>query len=313
MNYRETPNPFVSAKVIGSQVRPADYHTQVGQRGAKDYIMSRGELVEFLHCPARWRAGYSKKDTEASEWGTLMDALLLDRNNFDDIFAVQPAMYPCEPTKRDPRTEKPWNNNATFCDEWKTEREAAGKIVISKREKDEALAAVGVLLADQDIDELIATSEKQVHIVGLYEDKATRLKIPVKALLDIVPPVESVFGKALADFKTCFSAAPFVWPRAVFEHNYHTQAALYSDLYTKATGEDRTDWLHLMQESYFPWQVGKRFLSSEFVELGRLKYTGALARYAQCLATDEWPGYEGNPNKMNFNGFEICDVEAWML
>jgi hypothetical protein len=80
----ETRNPFASARILGRQVDQSAYRQDVSLRGTPGYVMSRSELTEFMHCPARWKAGYVRKDTDATDWGTLMDALLLDRNNFDN-------------------------------------------------------------------------------------------------------------------------------------------------------------------------------------------------------------------------------------
>lgn len=303
----ETKNPLTNARIAGKGVDPEKYHRQATNRGHKSYVMSRGELCEFMHCPARWIAGYEKKDTDSSEWGSLVDALLLDEGRFDERFAVEPATYP-----KDDENKK-WNNNATFCREWCDEQRTAGKTIVSRKDKADADRAVSMLLTDVTIALLVSTSETQVAVIGDYEDAATGLIIPVKALIDLVPLDISPFGQTLIDFKTAYSAAPGVWARAVCEHNYHVQAALYLDLYTAATGEDRNSWLHIIQESYYPFQVGKRMLSCEFIELGRLKYTAALRRYAQCLAANEWPGYECDERKINWKGFELVEPEAYML
>lgn len=313
---RETKNPFAEAKVIGRNVSPADYFATDWKRGEPGYVMSRGELMEFNHCPSRWLAGYQRKDTDATEWGSLMDALLFGQ--FQGQFAVEPSVYPVEPTKKDPRTEKKWNNNATFCREWTEEREAEGRTIVSHKDMGMAKDAIKVLREEridgqfEYIGNLIASSDTQVHVTAEYHDEVTGLVIPVKCLLDLVPPADSDFGKTLLDFKTCFTAATFAWPRAVFDHHYAEQAALYMDCYTAATGEDRNTWLHLLQESYAPWQVGKRFLSAEFIEIGRVKYVAALERYAACLQAGVWPSYEGGTNKINWNGFEIVEPEPFM-
>jgi hypothetical protein len=305
----ETANPFKTARVVSKQTSPADYRVQKGKRGDKDYVMSRSEICEFDNCPSRWLAGYKSEGSASSEWGDLIDGMaLLTVSQFDDLFAIAPLMYPCEPTKKDPRTEKPWNRNATFCGDWEERQD--GKTVVTQKAYVEAAEAHGSLMRDTIADALLATSEKQVYVLAEYHDRDTKLTVPVKALIDLVPPVESAFGKCLMDFKTARSAGRRAWRMAVFEYNYHVQAALYLDAYTLATGEDRCEFRHLIQENVFPWQPGKRILSAEYLELGRLKYTQALRRYCQCLDTGEWPGYERG---QQFDGFEMCEPEPYML
>lgn len=310
----ELRNPFSSARIVGKQVSNDDYRKQDVRRGALAFVMSRSDLCEFAHCPNRWVRGFKRKDSGATEFGTLMDGLLLDRGNFQKRFAIEPDVYPCEPTKKDPRTEKPWNNNATFCFDWAEAEEAAGRTVVSRKDYERGHEALAVLLDDPDIYQLIAQSEKQVHVVGQYHDRDTELTIPVQALVDIVPLVDHPdFGKCLMDFKTARSAEQRDWKVAVHEHDYDKQAALHLDLYTAATGEDRCDFRHIIQENVFPWQTGKRFMEANWLDDARLQIVGMLRLYCACLASNHWPGYERNPNKLNINGFEVCEQEAWMI
>lgn len=296
----DTKNPFATARIVGKNVDPASYHAQKVERGHKDYVMSRSELCEFMHCPARWRAGYQRKDTDATEFGTLMDALLLDNDNFEKRFAVEPATYPAENGK-----EKKWTYQATYCKEWRAERESEGKLTVSVRDHAEAQRALSILLSEPDIAALIEQSDKQVHVTGEYHDRDTGITVPVQALLDIVPHAGGEFGNFIVDFKTANSAFPMVWQRHVFDYNYHVQAALFLDLYTLAAVKDpieRDGWsfLHLIQESYHPFQVGKRLLSAELIELGRLKYIAALRFYCACLHANVWPGYD-NPEQQRLS------------
>jgi hypothetical protein len=144
-----------------------------------------------------------------------------------------------------------------------------------------------------------------------YQDAETGIVVPLRILIDLLPAVDSDYGKAIADLKTCGSAAVRPWNRAVFDHGYYIQSALYLDVWTLATGEDRTDFLHIVQESYTPYQTEKRMLSAEFIELGRAKYVEALQKYCQCLKTGVWPGYEGS--RLDWRGWQLTEPEPWMV
>ncbi len=273
--------------------------------------MSRGELMEFNRCPHRWLMGFKSDETKSTEWGSLLDCMALTPERFGDEFAVTPAEYPATPKRKDDPIEmKPWNKNATYCKEWEDGQD--GKAIVKPDLLTEVKDAVKMLMADEQIKNLVAVSKSQIMVVGIFPDGETGLQIPVKGLLDLVPSVGSSYCKSIADLKTCATASPFPWTRAVFEHGYHVQAAFYLDLWTSATGEDRDTFLHVLQENYAPWEVGKRLLSQDFLELGRQTYVAALKRYCQCLSNNSWPGYD-TEGKMVLNGWNLTSPEAWMI
>lgn len=301
-------NPFKTAKIVGENIEPAVYLRQDAKRGDKDYIMSRSELMEFAQCPHRWINGYKEDgETKSTEWGNLIDCLALQPERFEERFTVAPESYSDGKTG----VMKPWNWNANFCKEW---REQQGEATVIKSEtKAEADIAIKTLMADEHLAELISCSRKQVFVMAEYSDEATGLTIPVKALLDLVPdPKSRRFGKCLSDFKTSLTADPARWPSICFNHHYDAQSALHMDAYVKATGEDRTDWLHAIQENFSPYETGRCLLSAEFVDMGRMKYVQALRLYAHCLASNEWPGYCDGIGQI-MDGFPLVEPLPWMI
>jgi hypothetical protein len=102
----------------------------------------------------------------------------------------------------------------------------------------------------------------------------------------------------------------------VFFWGLHVQAALYLDLYTRATGEDRTDFLHAISESEPPYEPGRALLTAgsqfDFVEEGRRVYVDALRFYCRCVKSGKWPGY-ADMAENSIHGWPICQPEAWMI
>ena len=182
---------------------------------------------------------------------------------------------------------------------------------IKRKDAEAAAEAVAALEAEPNIAYLLANSEHQVLVMGEYLEAGTGLTIPVKALIDIVPGAqEDFYGATLADLKTCRSAGLRAWTRTVADGNLHWQAALYLDLYNAATGECRESFLHVLSESSAPYQTGRRILSLEFIEAGRLAYRTALSHYATCLKSARWPDYEGVGA---LNGWTFVEPEPWMV
>lgn len=315
----ETKNPFVRAKVVAANVNPEDYHRQLDgiQRGNPDYVQSRSDLMAFRSCPAKWLNGWQPKDTDATDYGSLQDCRVLMPHRFEILYIQQPKTCPATKSMECVRNgeaevgdEVDWSPTSKFAQDWKREQRKSGRIILDAQEEGESTLALGILFADKRISTLINCSQKQVFVVAEYEDKETRIVVPVKSLIDLVPAADSEYKKAVADFKTARSAHPRSWVRAVDERDYDAQAAMCLDIYTAATGEDRCEFLHVIQENTHPWQPARRMLTLDFIELGRQKIIGALKRYCLCLKENRWPDWDDDSP---YNGWGEVAPEAWML
>lgn len=302
----EIKNPFVNCEVVCSDYEPSKYQANFYERGSREFVVSRSMLMAFASNPLKWREGWTPKDTESTEWGTLIDCLTLTPLQFPKLFAIQPETYP-EAKTNEP---KKWNNNATYCREWTTKQK--GLQVVTAKELKLAEEAVNKLKSDSRIDEIISHSRHQVLVTGEYSDKATGLVIPVKCLIDIAPDSSHRdYGGSLADLKTARSAHPSTWKKSVFQFGYDAQAALELWLYSAATGETREEFYHVIQENTSPWTIGRRLLSHEFLEIGRLKILNALEAYCRCLKTGVWPSWDDSGDNV-INGWGLTQPEAWM-
>ncbi len=305
---------ITSATVVGSGISYEIYARQENGvvRGHPDFVMSRGEIVAFAANPEKWLSSQESEDTTATEWGRLVECLEMNPADFGKLFEVHPENYPCESSKRDPRTEKPWTARADYCKEWEEERKAAGITVISPKVKAEADLAVNAAFSYQPRFDLVACSKKQVMVVGEFKDKATGLIIPLRCLIDLVPDENHPeMSKWLADSKTARNGNPEHFVRVVDDEAYDVQAALSIDLFTAATGRDITDWVLPLQENTPPYHIVKPMpaLSSEFIEYGRVKYRIALRYYAQCLATNKWPSYPTG-DRVVYGPLQFLDPKA---
>lgn len=239
----------------------------------------------FNQCPSRWRAGYESPESESKNFGSLLDTRVLVPEQFAKRFSVRPKTY-----KNEDGEEKPFNLNAKVCRKWVDEQ--AGRKIVTADDMAEVDIARERMLADETIAELLAASDRQVWITADWKDKATGFTIPIQALIDFVPRPDTPFQKGIGDLKTVRSAAQTPFQRQIYQLGWHLQASLYQDIYIASTGEDRPDFLFIIQENYAPYQVGRRLLSQDFIEIGRQTYQAGLARYAKCLKSGTWPGYD---------------------
>lgn len=297
---------FKNCKLIASGVDPDVYHRQDAKRGDPNYAMSRSELMLFAANPRKWIDGFKPKDTDATDFGSLVDTILLDNARFDEKVAVQPATYHDEKSGED----KKWNGNATVCKEWKKDNES--KLIASAQEMADAKEVIRRLLVDPLIPSVINPAKYQVLVIGEYHDNVTKLVIPVKTLIDIVPDAAGPYGKSLADYKTARTAVPRMWNKAIYDRHYDAQAAICLDLYTLATGEDRVEFRHIISENVSPFQPARRLVTTEFVEIGRNKIRTALNRYCWCLRENKWPSWDDEGEK-NYKGWTFSEPDAWMI
>ena len=303
------PNPFVSATVVGVDYPNEDYVREEVKRGDPAYRVSRGMLMLVLANAHKWRAGFIQNETKALELGSIMDCMVLPPSGgFLSRYTVRPATYFNEKKG----VEKKWNNNASACKEWLEEHE--DDLICKPQDVEAAEAALAILRQDDLARDLLECSDKQMCIHAIYQDDATGLEIPAKCLIDLRPNfLHQIFGLGLADFKTSQSVLTAPWIFAIDKYNYDAQAAMELDIYRAAfPDEDRTQFWHLVQESYPPFEVGRKEVDRAFIELGRQKYLAAIQKYARCLARNTWPGPD-DESANNRNGWTVVGPTANML
>lgn len=299
---------FRNAKIVGSGVSQAEYRKVVGGKvGSKEFVMSRSQLVKFAACPAKWRAGIpEKEDTKALRFGTLLDLMVFSTGEYAEKVIMPPTHYQDSKGK-----EAKWTNKSSTCRDWEESKESEGFFVSSEDEEVDIVAAASRLKLDARIKEILGCSKPSVLVTAEWECPYTKLVVPVAILQDFMPDKrDSRWGRYLGDLKTCRDASHKKWKRAVFDHRYDVQAAFYSDVVNAIDGEARDSWVHILVENTAPFEPGRRFLSAEFVELGRSFYTDALNRYCQCLSTDNWTGFD---DAGEIDGFTIVQPESWMV
>lgn len=303
---------LINAKVIATGYDAESYHKQDAKRGEPAYVVGNTDLGLIASNPRKWIQGYREgdSDTDATEWGSLVDTLRLDNARFESRYAVRPDEYPATVKGVKGAGEmKPWSGNAEWCKDWV--RDQAPKTVLASDKVIEATNAVRQINRDANCKSFFEGAKCQIYCTGDYEDSATGLLIPVKILIDVLPDASHPdFGRGIGDLKTCRSAVPRDWNSACYKMGYVRQAALYMDVFTAATAEDRVEWYHVISENTPPYYAELRRMEEAMIELGRFQYRNALARYAQCLKTGDWPGYF---SQTVISGVAQIERESWMV
>lgn len=95
----------------------------------------------------------------------------------------------------------------------------------------------------------------------------------------------------LADYKSTVCAEPRRVAKSMADFRYHQQAAWYVDG-VKALGlAEDVAFVFVFQEKTAPYLVTVVEPDVEALRIGRLLNDRALEVFAECIATDTWPGY----------------------
>lgn len=99
------------------------------------------------------------------------------------------------------------------------------------------------------------------------------------------------FHDVIVDLKTAADASPEAFAKAAGNFKYHLQAAWYQDA-ARACDIGSKAFVFVVVEVEPPHAVALYVLDDEAIHSGRMRARHALARYAECLKSGEWPGFE---------------------
>jgi hypothetical protein len=98
-------------------------------------------------------------------------------------------------------------------------------------------------------------------------------------------------GGAIPDYKTCQSADPASIAKAMASFRYHMQADWYREAVIRLGLAPDPMFVLVFQEKTAPYCVTVVEPDMEALRIGRALNEKALRIYADCTATDTWPGY----------------------
>lgn len=223
------------------------------RRGDRDYVMSQSRLRDFVkRGPRGWRnmQAWPEKPTRALTWGGIMDTLITTPDRFDEA-----------ELKRLPKSERDWPA-------------IAAKILLAHE------LGNGFTVADYlDLD----AGRAQVTITFEWHDEATGLVIPCRACLDYWS------HDTIIDLKTSNDVSPEWWNRHCDEYGYKMQMWLYKAL-LEAKNHIIRYCYQVAQQSRPPFETECYSMTVEQLAEGETQWREGMARYCQCLHTNQWPG-----------------------
>lgn len=224
-----------------------------------------------------------REDTKALILGEATHYAILEPTLFDARYA--------EPPDGDARTVK-------VKAEWEAWKLAHPNCVPIKH--DDYVAAKGMNVATRAHAEALRYIEGpgMNEVTITWTDEATGE--PCKARPDRICSVDG--WTWVPDIKTCRSASPFMFAKAIADYGYHQKAAWYLDALDRIEKRARR-FLFVAVESEVPHAIALYELTDEAIEQGRRENRAALELFAECKRTKTWPGYEP--------GVQYMDLPRW--
>ena len=279
--YRADPGYNQSAlKKFGGARTPAHYKEELSGPGAKEL-----QEKDFIRI------------------GSYVDAFLFGGDM--EHYVIAPETYPCDPTKRDPRTSKPWSYRADYCTAWKEQQAAKGRVVLTGNELARANGCIKAVMAHEDCWATIKLCEYQVVVIAEHPTLGYRLK----GALDLWPKrmMDWVW-----DFKTSFDGSVPGFTDHAASMGYHIQAKFYLDLLRWCPEElVINNFGFLVVENERPHGVNSFYTTYDSPELKRAGelITQWLPEYHRCMTSDTWHCYPPKWNKLVFKKWALSQAE----
>lgn len=227
------------------QIKPQDYHRHGFDKSKLPNIAAAGyisaSLLSDVRNPIKFLADIPKQETDAMQWGTLVDCLWTTPELFEEYYATLPANAPRRPTEAQKTAKRPSESSIKSVMWWQTwEESARGKIIVPPDTLAQARKAVKMLDLHPVAHDLKACSLRQVTLMG---PAPACLGLPegckAKAMLDLLP-VEGPWSNCIPDLKTTNYISEAKMHNAMFDFDYVVKMAFYS-IMAEAAGYGKRD------------------------------------------------------------------------
>lgn len=267
---------------------------------------SNSRLTKIRQSPAHLKAYLEEPtDTVALVVGRAVHSAILEPDDFAGRYVVAER---CTAIKKD---KERCNNSGIVLagGEWfcgvhgKGLAGMRGPLVLPPADYALCLKARDAVYAHPKAKKLLS-GKHMMELSATWLDAANGL--PCKARFDCV----NADFAAIVDIKTTTNASRDAFERAIYNYGYHRQGAHYVTG-AKATGLVVEHFINIAVEKEPPYAVAVYRLDEAAMEAGLVTLRPLLDRYAECLATDTWPGYPTDIQDIAIPsyGFQQADAE----
>jgi hypothetical protein len=116
----------------------------------------------------------------------------------------------------------------------------------------------------------------------------------------------------VVDYKTTADASPRAFAKSAAKYGYPIQESVYRRV-LRALGIEVAEFIFLAQEKTPPYLMSLHINDGWDVELADRLVDRGIETFAECTATDEWPGYGTDINVMRMPQWARIDAEEALL
>lgn len=250
----------------------ADYH-------AGTFAVGNSGLQLVADCPALYYGRYldpqrpvkEEKESAGRRFGNLAHCALFEFDQYNHRYVVGPDV----------------NKNTNRWKEFVASL-PAGSFPCSSDERAAGLRIRQQALSDKELREALEHPGGRGEVSAYWRDERTG--VLCKCRPDWVMPVGDK-ACVLFDAKTFATGGADEFARQAARMGYDFQAAFYTDGFMRATGLNVLAFIHIVIADEWPHPINLVQLGERSINTGRAKYRRALDTYAECVKTNNWPGY----------------------
>jgi exodeoxyribonuclease VIII len=234
--------------------------------------LSNSMLSKIAISPLHFKESQNNpvEKTDALIFGSLLHCLVLEPENFNRDFAIEPIV------------NKRTNEGKEILVQFYLEN--AEKTIVNE----EQLKLANILkdkIMEHEIARKLLIGKGETEVSLFWEDEETGIKCKGRP--------DKLFKKIIVDLKTSRSAKPEEFMKHAYEFNYHKQAYWYSWGYEQCFKEEPKGFVFIAVEKEKPYAVAVYEVTELFKEIGKIEARQNLLTYKDCADKGKWWGYDG--------------------
>ncbi len=226
-----------------------------------------------------------KEETEALSLGALLHCLILEPENFERDFAVEPIV--------NKRTN---DGKEILADFYGNNKD---KTIVQQRQLELATTLKNEIMRHEIANKLLS-GKGENEVALFWADEETGIKCKAK--------LDRIKNGIIVDLKTTRNSSPAMFAKNAYDYGYHRQAYHYCDGYRNCCGKEAKGFIFIAIEKTPPYALVIYEASELLKEIGKIERDKNLLTYKTCKETDNWFGYDGEKPTIN-----ALEPPKWIL